>query len=69
MVTTIQHINPSRRDDTHSPELASYKSVKAPLVLVVPSQAAIVEMKRSFNSGEETAAMKSSQSSVRHASN
>jgi hypothetical protein len=50
-------------DDTHSPELASYKSVKAPFVLVVPSQAAIVEMNRSLNSGDETAAMYSSQSS------
>jgi hypothetical protein len=64
MVTTVQHKTPKEQDDTHSPELASYKSVKAPFVLVVPSQAAIVEMNRSLSSGDETAAMYSSQSSA-----
>jgi len=49
---------------THSPVTASYKSVNAKFVLVAPSQVAMVEMKRCFKDGEDTAATKISQSSV-----
>jgi len=44
--------------------MVSCKSVKAKLVVVLPSQVAMVEMKRSRREGEEVAATKSSQSSV-----
>jgi hypothetical protein len=49
--------------DTYSPVTVSYKSVKAKLVGVLPSQAAMVETKRSRREGLEVAATKSSQSS------
>ena len=51
-------------DSTHFPVSASYRSVNAKLVGVVPSQSATVEIKRCFRLGDETAATKSSQSSV-----
>lgn len=49
---------------THFPVSASYRSVNAESVGVVPSQSATVEMKRCFRLGDDTAATKSSQSSV-----
>lgn len=53
-----------KEDNTHSPLVASYKSVNGKFVLVAPSHAAIVETNFSLSAGDETAATKSSQSSV-----
>jgi len=41
---------------TYSPVTVSYKSVKAKFVLVLPSQVAMVETKRSRRDGVEVAA-------------